>query len=151
MQGHMLHVPRWKPWRCNYGVHLEKVHKVMISLYLLSLWILVEDFEFLSRFSQVQSLHKNLSTVHKQLYLHGIFPSLLETSFFNRFILKFRHTAWHNLRLSVVPGNNPKLLKQGVFGHLNCLNFWLGKFWMEVLIDTPPGSANKHFHFELQY
>jgi len=36
------------------------------------------------RFSQLQALHKNLSTVHKQLYLHGNFPPLLETSFFNR-------------------------------------------------------------------
>lgn len=36
------------------------------------------------RFSQLQALHKSLSTVHKQLYLHGNFPPLLETSFFNR-------------------------------------------------------------------
>ena len=38
----------------------------------------------LFRFSQLQALHKHLSTVHKQLYLHGNFPPLLETSFFNR-------------------------------------------------------------------
>ena len=38
----------------------------------------------LCRFSQLQALHKHLSTVHKQLYLHGNFPPLLETSFFNR-------------------------------------------------------------------
>jgi len=36
------------------------------------------------RFSQFQSLHKQLSTVHKQLYLHGVFPVIPATGYFNR-------------------------------------------------------------------
>jgi len=36
------------------------------------------------RFSQFQSLHKHLSNVHKQLYLHGVFPTVPATSYFNR-------------------------------------------------------------------
>jgi len=36
------------------------------------------------RFSQFQSLHKHLSTVHKQLYLHGVFPVIPATQYFNR-------------------------------------------------------------------
>ena len=36
------------------------------------------------RFSQFQQLYKQLSTVHKQLYLHGKFPDNIPTSYFNR-------------------------------------------------------------------
>lgn len=36
------------------------------------------------RFSQFQSLHKHLSSVHKQLYLHGVFPVIPSTSYFKR-------------------------------------------------------------------
>jgi len=36
------------------------------------------------RYSQFQTLHKQLSTVHKQLYLHGVFPVLPVTGYFNR-------------------------------------------------------------------
>jgi len=36
------------------------------------------------RFSQFQALHKQLSTVHKQLYLHGVFPVIPATGYFNR-------------------------------------------------------------------
>jgi len=36
------------------------------------------------RFSQFQTLHKLLSTVHKQLYLHGVFPVIPATSYFKR-------------------------------------------------------------------
>jgi hypothetical protein len=36
------------------------------------------------RFSQFQCLHKQLSTVHKQLYLHGVFPAIPATGYFSR-------------------------------------------------------------------
>jgi len=36
------------------------------------------------RFSQLSCLHRALSTVHRQLYLHGTFPPLPDTSFFSR-------------------------------------------------------------------
>lgn len=36
------------------------------------------------RFSQLSHLHRTLSTVHRQLYLHGTFPPLPDTSFFSR-------------------------------------------------------------------
>ena len=36
------------------------------------------------RFSQFQELYKQLSTVHKQLYLHGQFPENIPVQYFNR-------------------------------------------------------------------
>jgi len=36
------------------------------------------------RFSQFEWLHKHLSTVHKQLYLHGVFPAIPATGYFSR-------------------------------------------------------------------
>lgn len=36
------------------------------------------------RFSEIQALHKILSHVHQSLYLHGTFPQLPKTSYFNR-------------------------------------------------------------------
>ena len=36
------------------------------------------------RFSQFQELYKQLSTVHKQLYLHGQFPENIQIQYFNR-------------------------------------------------------------------
>ena len=43
-----------------------------------------QSISLLFRFSQFLSLHKSLSLVHKQLYLHGQFPAAPETSYFNR-------------------------------------------------------------------
>ena len=38
----------------------------------------------LCRFSQFQQLYKQLALVHKQLYLHGVFPENLPAQYFNR-------------------------------------------------------------------
>ena len=76
-EGHLFYLSCWKSWRCDHCFDMEKVFFFFKA-------ISSSCNTVLYRFSQLQALHKHLSTVHKQLYLHGNFPPLLETSFFNR-------------------------------------------------------------------
>ena len=76
-EGHLFYISCWKSWRCDHCFNMEKVFFFFKA-------ILSSCNTVFCRFSQLQALHKHLSTVHKQLYLHGNFPPLLETSFFNR-------------------------------------------------------------------